>query len=150
MHPLLFVTQIISGILGSIGFAMLFNLKRDKFLYISIGSFVSIFIYLLLFNITQNTFFSNLIAAFTCTTLAEIFARWRKAPATLFIIAHMIPLVPGGSLYYTMRGFVQENAIAFKEHALNTLYASTGIALGIIVVTSIKYLLIKRQPCNYR
>ena len=145
MNTTIIVIQIISAIMGSIGFAMVFNLKRDKFPYIVIGSFISISLDIVILYLTKNTFVSCLVAAFVSMTLAEIYARWRKAPATLFIIIHIIPLVPGGSLYYAMRGVVNDNFLVFREHATDTVLAAVGIALGIISVTAIKHLLFKRE-----
>ena len=36
------------------------------------------------------------------SALAELLARLLKAPATIFLVIGIIPLVPGGGLYYTM------------------------------------------------
>ena len=133
--------QILAGILGSIGFALIFNLKRDKLPYIIIGSGLGWAIYLICYHYTQNVFLSNVTASVFCTASAEFLARWRKAPATLFLLIHIIPLVPGGSLYYTMRSFVLKDKQAFASHGMNTLYSAAGIAIGILIVTSCIYIL---------
>lgn len=41
-------------------------------------------------------------AAIAVTIYAEIFARIKKTPTSTFLIVPMIPLIPGGVLYYTM------------------------------------------------
>ena len=135
------IIQILAGILGSIGFALIFNLKRDKLPDIIIGSGLGWAIYLLCYHYTQNVFLSNVAASVFCTASAEFLARWRKAPSTLFLLIHIIPLVPGGSLYYTMRSFVLKDKLAFASHGMNTLYSSAGIAIGILIVTSCIYVL---------
>ncbi|MBQ1965266.1 MAG: threonine/serine exporter family protein, partial [Clostridia bacterium] len=40
--------------------------------------------------------------AFSMSVYAGIMARVLKTPATTFITTSLIPLIPGGSLYYTM------------------------------------------------
>lgn len=135
------IIQILSGILGSIGFALIFNLKKDKIPYIIVGAGMGWAIYLLCYHYTQNLFLSNVAASVFCTGSAEFLARWRKAPATLFLLIHIIPLVPGGSLYRTMRSFVIKDQQAFTQNGMNTLYVSAGIAVGILIVTSIIYIL---------
>ncbi len=135
------VIQTLSGIVGSIGFALIFGLKRDKIPYIIAGSGIGWAIYLLCFHYTENVFLSNMAASAFCSAFAEILARWRKAPSTLFLLIHIIPLVPGGSLYYTMRSFVISDKAAFTTHGMNTLYSSAGIAVGILIVTSCIYIL---------
>lgn len=136
-----YIIQILSGILGSIGFALVFNLKRDKLPYIIFGSGMGWAIYLIFYYFTENLFLSNIAASVFCTASAEILARWRKAPTTLFLLIHIIPLVPGGSLYRTMRSFVIKDQQAFTQNGMNTLYVSAGIAVGILIVTSVIHIL---------
>ena len=135
-----YIIQILSGVLGSIGFALVFNLKRDKIPYIILGSGIGWAIYLICYHYTQNLFLANTAASVFCTASAEFLARWRKAPSTLFLLIHIIPLVPGGSLYRTMRSFVIEDRQAFTQNGMNTLYVAAGIAVGILIVTSIIYI----------
>lgn len=136
-----YIIQILSGILGSIGFALVFNLKRDKIPFIIVGSGMGWAIYLICYYFTENLFLSNVAASIFCTASAEILARWRKAPTTLFLLIHIIPLVPGGSLYRTMRSFVIKDQQAFTQNGMNTLYVSAGIAVGILIVTSVIHIL---------
>lgn len=131
-----YIIQILSAIIGSVGFALIFNLKRAKIPFIIIGSGLGWAVYLLCYHFTQSTFLSNMLAAVFCTASAEFLARWRKAPATMFLIIHIIPLVPGGSLFYTMRSFVLHDSAAFTSYAMSTFYTAAGIAVGILVVTS--------------
>ena len=67
----------------------------------------------------------------------EIFARVEKTPTTTFLAPGVIPLVPGGGLYYSMNYAMKEEWPLFAETALNTLELAAFIAIGIIVVTSV-------------
>ncbi len=136
-----YITQILAAIIGSLGFSLVFNLKKDKMAYVLVGSGLGWAVYLLSYHFSQNLFLSNMIASIFCTASAEFLARWRKAPSTLFLLVHILPLVPGGSLYYTMRSFVLRDQAAFEMYGLNTLYTSAGIAVGILIVTSFIYIL---------
>ncbi len=135
-----YIIQILAAVVGSFGFALIFNLKRDKIPYALIGVALGWTVYLISNHFIPNAFVSNMIASVFCTAAAEVFARWRKAPSTLFLIVHILPLVPGGSLYYSMRSFVLKDQQAFTQHGLNTLYVSAGIAIGILIVTSVIYI----------
>lgn len=128
--------QTLFGVVGSLGFALIFGLKRDKMPFIIVGSGLGWIIYLLADHYTQNVFLANMIASIFCTTSAEFLARWRKAPATLFLTIHIIPMVPGGSLFYAMRSFVLNDPAAFRSYAMSTFYTAAGIAVGILTVTS--------------
>lgn len=135
------IIQVISASLGAVGFALLFNLRKDKVPYVMAGSAAGYCIYLLLMHYTASTLLSNMIAAMFCTALAEFYARWRKAPSTLFMMSHIMPLVPGGTLYYTMRSMVWQDQEAFTYYGAETALAATGIAVGILAVTSIRYII---------
>lgn len=128
--------QIFAAMLGSLGFSLLFNIKKDKLPFVLLGSGMGWSVYLLCYHFSSNLFLTNMLASVFCTASAEFLARWRKAPATLFLLVHILPLVPGGSLYYTMRSFVLQDQAAFTMYGLNTLYVSAGIAVGILIVTS--------------
>ena len=131
-----FLIHVLAGVVGSIGFALLFNLKKAQIPYIIAGSAIGTAIYLYIYQMTQSAFLSNMLASVFCTASAEILARIRKAPTTLFLIIHIIPLVPGGSLFYSMRSFVLHDNAAFFQYASSTFYTAAGIAIGILIVTS--------------
>ncbi len=147
-YILSYIIQIVSASLGAVGFALLFNLRKNKVPYVMVGAAAGYFIYLLLMHFTSNTFLSNMIAAMFCTVLAEFYARWRKAPSTLFMMSHIMPLVPGGTLYYTMRSMVLQDQEACAYYGTETALAATGIAVGILAVTSIRYIIMSYRIPN--
>lgn len=131
-----YFTQILAAVIGSLGFLLLFNLKKDKIPFALAGAGMGWVIYLICSYFHASDFIANMVASIFCAASAEVLARWRKAPSTLFLLIHILPLVPGGSLYYTMRSFILKDQQEFTMHGLNTLYVSAGIAIGILVVTS--------------
>ncbi|MFQ7058224.1 MAG: threonine/serine exporter family protein [Turicibacter sanguinis] len=108
------VILIISATIESLGFALLFRVRKDRLIYGTIGGMVTITIYLWLFSIHQDAFLSNLIAGIFATAYSEIFARVLKSPAIVFLVPSVIPLVPGGSLYYAMRAFILNDEPGFQ------------------------------------
>ena len=76
-------------------------------------------------------FFSSLIAAFVVCLWAELMARVRKAPATIFLIPGIIPLLPGGALYYAMSGMINKEQMLFVGKGMETIYIAVGIVGGI-------------------
>ena len=68
-------------------------------------------------------------------------ARVNKAPATIFLTAAAVPLIPGGSLYYTMLGIVEKDSAAFSENGIAALTIALAISLGFVIVAlSNKYI----------
>ncbi|MNO98746.1 hypothetical protein D3C76_905000 [compost metagenome] len=64
-----------------------------------------------------------------------------KTPVTTFVICALIPLVPGGGMYYTMYEVVQGNIDKALSLGLETLASAGALALGIIFVSTLTRLM---------
>lgn len=132
-----YIMQIVTATIGSLGFALIFNIKKERIIYIAIGCALTWSIYLLAFSYNNDVFFSNVISAAFTTFYSEILARIHKAPVTIFLLPSIIPLAPGGSLYYTMSGLVNNDSEMFNKYATLTTKTACGIAVGIIAASVI-------------
>ena len=133
--------QLMSAFLGSIGFAIILKIKGKQIVYAGIGGLVTWLIYLLTFEELHSDFTCNLIAAVFVAVYAEVMARINKAPATIFLTAAAVPLIPGGKLYYTMYGIVSENRQMFEENGTTAITIALAISLGFVAVAVVnKYL----------
>ena len=72
------IIQLIAGMLGSVGFAMMFGLKAKYILSAAIGGFLSWGLYLLGMHIFDNIFLACLMASAFCAFYSEITARIQK------------------------------------------------------------------------
>ena len=103
----------------------------------------------------QSDFIANLIAAVYVAIYAELMARVNKAPATIFLTAAAVPLIPGGRLYYTMFGLVSEDDAMFVENGTAAIIIALAISLGFVFVAVVnkyvnRFLYGKRQkPVSY-
>ena len=84
-------------------------------------------------------FLPSVAAAAFASLYSEAVARMKHAPATVFYIPALIPLVPGGSLYYTMSYAVRSDWDMVRLYAGNTMYCAVGIAVGLCVVLSVAF-----------
>ena len=64
-------------------------------------------------------------------------ARAVKAPVIMLLVPMLIPLIPGGDLYYMMSFLVRGQYEAFGQYAQRVLTEAGAIALGIICVASL-------------
>ena len=62
-----------------------------------------------------------------------------KTPTTTFLVPSLIPLIPGGALYYTMNYALNEQWPAFADKAVYTLGLAAALALGIIAGDDSQY-----------
>lgn len=144
------IVLIVSATIESLGFALLFRVRKDRLFYATMGGMATITIYLLLFSINQDSFLSNLMAGIFATAYSEILARVLKGPALVFLFPSVIPLVPGGSLYYAMRAFIMNNKIEFSNHLHTTVSTAIGIAIAVILVSIVThYLTLIRRKYKY-
>ncbi len=141
------ILQLISGMLGSLGFALLFGLKKRYLISAALGGLLSWGLYLLGLNFFDNIFLSCLLASAFCAFYSEIIARIQKAPTTLFFITSVVPLIPGSTLYYTCSNAVVRDWTNAKHFANLTLQYSLAIAAGSCIVWTITLIIenIKKQ-----
>ena len=131
------IITVIGAAIGSLGFALVFGVEKRLFHLALIGALLSSITYELIFFFFDNIFLSSILASGAATVFAYIVAHTCKTPATIMTIMGIIPLVPGGKLYYTMLGAVSSDMTAFSNNAKQALLIASGIALGIIMFTSL-------------
>lgn len=129
------VIQIITGLIGSLGFGILFNARGKQLLAVSFGGGLAWAVYLGLFALTSNEILSYFIVSIGVELYAEVMARVLKSPTTVYITLSLIPLVPGASLYYTMTSMFSGVLSNFIEKAIFTVMLASALALGVIVST---------------
>ena len=129
--------QIFMGFLGSLGFGVLFHLRGKKLTIAACGGIVSWSVFLALAGFIPGEPLRYFLASAAITVYAEVFARVLKTPTTTFLVVSLIPLIPGGALYYTMNYALNEQWDLFAEHAFYTIELALSLAVGIIVVTTL-------------
>lgn len=135
-----YIIRVAAAFVGCIGFSIFFNMKKERLLHATVLGTLSCIIYLYCEAVLpEQVFLSNMIPALICTFLSELSARWKKAPAIIFILPSIIILIPGGSFYYTMSHLVNGNQELFQEWGGRTLLSALGIAVGIIVSSFVFY-----------
>lgn len=124
------VIQLFAALLGSFGFAMLFNSKIKYALIGSLGGVCAWGIYLIADMFFNRVFFVCLCASFFAALFGEICAKLFKAPAPVFFITAVIPLIPGSMLYHTISSIVISDWSAASKFAFLTAEYAFAIAIG--------------------
>ena len=132
-----YALQIITAFLGSLGFSVLFNIRRTKLLIAGLGGMLSWSVYLLLGIYFASDPIRYFFAAIFVTVYAEIFARIKKTPTTSYLVPAFIPLIPGGALYNTMKFALHNDWQSFGDTAVYTIQLALALSAGIIVVASV-------------
>jgi uncharacterized membrane protein YjjB (DUF3815 family) len=128
--------QMIAAFFCSMGFSVLFNLHGKQLWYSAFGSMISWGLYRLL-----GTWTSDVVAYFfvgmAVMLYAEILARLIKNPTTSFLVPVIIPLIPGGALYYAMQAGLTGESTEFIEFGTHALALAAALAVGLFMSASI-------------
>ncbi len=119
-----------------IGYCVVCNSPRRTILPASFCGGAGWGVYLA-FAFTGNDLYQYFAAAVAITMLSEILARVQKCPVTLYLIPALLPLVPGGGIYYTMEHCLNGDNDLFLQTGLHTLAIAGCLALGVLLVTSL-------------
>ena len=131
------VLQIAASFIGTIGFGILFNIRGRRLRLAGLGGLLSWFLFLLLGFAIENEIVRYFIVSVAISAYAEVLARVVKTPTTTFCIVSLVPLVPGGSIYYTMSYAMTGQSELFIERGVTTLALTAALSLGIVLVTAV-------------
>ena len=137
------IIQILSGTVGSFGFSVLFNIRGKRLPVAVAGGFFSWIIYVLFDHLGLGEVMNYFLVATLMSAYAEVMARVVKCPTTTFIMSSLIPLIPGASLYYTMRYAFEGISQIFLNKAIYTLELAAALALGVIVASAVSKIIFK-------
>lgn len=133
------VIQLITALIGALGFSLLFNVRRELLPASAFGGMLDWGVYLIARWAFGGVFLPSVAAAAFASIYSEAMARVEKAPATVFYIPALIPLVPGGSLYYTMSYAVRSDWAKVSSYGSDTFYCALGIAVGMSLVLALDF-----------
>ena len=128
---------ILSGMIGTVGFSILFKSDKNRIFCNAIGGALTCLLYVICCYCFESIFLQNFFPALFVTAYAEVMARIVKAPATPILACSVIPLVPGGKLYYTTYYFVIGDNAKFDSTLSELLQIAAGLAVGIICISVI-------------
>ena len=131
------IIQLLAAFFGTLGFALIFQVRRKLLFWTALGGMLSWAVYLVLDYILHTIFLPYMCAAVAAAVYAQIMARIQKVPATIYLILALIPSIPGGALYYTMSNLVMKNWPQAVSDGKRTLQYALAIAIGISIVCAV-------------
>jgi uncharacterized membrane protein YjjB (DUF3815 family) len=131
------VVQTVGAFLAVISFSLILELPR-KYVVLagSIGA-AGWLAYLLVDaaagSVIAAAFLSTLLVALASHVSARIF----KAPVTVFLVAGILPSVPGASIYRSVSYVISSNPELSSYYLVQTLQISGAIAMAIFIMDSL-------------
>ncbi len=119
------------------GFCVMYHLQDFKIAFAACFGGGLAWVVYLLFAPTGSVMLQNFASAVAVAVFSEIMARVFKTPSTVFLIVGILPMVPGGGIYYTMKYCIEGNMPMFLERLVITLGVAGAIAVGVSLVSSV-------------
>lgn len=133
--------QLIMSMLAALSFAIIFNVHGKKLIIIFFGGALNWGAYLLTVYLTDSRIMGFFIATVATTLLAEVSARIIKTPVIVLLVPTLIPLLPGGDLFYTMQHLLFGRMENFAFYGQQVLTEAAAMAFGILLVTTVVQLI---------
>lgn len=144
------IIHLVTAGFGALGFSLIFNVRRELLPAAAFGGLLDWGVYMMAeWFFGNGVFLPSVVAAAFASIYAEAMARVEKSPATVFYIPALIPLIPGGSLYYTMSYAVLGQWDQVQSYGASTAYCALGIAVGMSLVLSVEFTFRKLTARNH-
>lgn len=132
----------VSAGLACLGFTYIFNVHGMGRLICSMGGSLGWLIY----QLGDKSILAAFLAAAAIAVYSEMMARLVRCPATGYLLVSLLPLVPGGGIYYAMSYCVQGERELFLQTLLNTFGMAATLAVGSMLASSLFRTLFPRFP----
>ncbi|MBR1798917.1 MAG: threonine/serine exporter family protein [Bacteroidales bacterium] len=138
--------QVTAAFLGTVGFSVLFGAPSKHYIACGLTGAIGWVVYLLStrclhLSLAESAFFS----AFIIAAVSALFAVWRRCPATIFLVCGIIPLVPGGGIFWASYYLVANQLRQAAVMGYMSLKITIAIALGIMAVGIIGSRIVQRN-----
>lgn len=124
--------SIFAGI-SAASFGIYFNSPKKSIIGNFLGGTIGVFMSYIILDIISSKFLALTLSAFIIGTWAELLAKIKKLPSTIFLVPCLIPLVPGMAMFKTMQGLASPGLSDALVNGIDAIVSSTALALGIIL-----------------
>lgn len=128
-----YVLPCLCAFADCIGFTLVFNIHGPGKLIAGCGGALGWLVYLL----AGKTILAGFFAAMAISLFSEVMARIRRCPVTGYQLVALLPLVPGGGIYYAMGYCLEGDTEQFLSALLGTLGMAAALAVGVILASSL-------------
>lgn len=130
--------QLPAAFIGTLGFSALFGAPRKYYLYCGLAGMMGWCAYLWVVTARpEQVVMAAFCGALTVATMSSILAILLKCPTTVFLICGIIPLVPGGGIFWTAYYLLDDQLRQAAITGFTALKVTIAIAAGIILINAI-------------
>ena len=128
------VIKVIGAFIAIYAFAVVLETPKKYLWCAGTVSAVGWFVYLLSQQVGTNDVFATFLSAAAISIVSNVYARVFRAPVTVFLVAGILPTVPGAGMYRIAASFIAGDSAMTAQNFITTLELAGVIALAIFLV----------------
>jgi uncharacterized membrane protein YjjB (DUF3815 family) len=125
-------SQLLFSFIASAAFGVIFNAPKKSLIHCGFVGMVGWISYILLADSGVDPVIASFVGSFAVALVGHIMAKRFKMPMIIFSVAGIIPLVPGGIAFNTMRNLAENDYLAALPLASKAFMISGAIAMGLV------------------
>jgi uncharacterized membrane protein YjjB (DUF3815 family) len=137
------LVQLVTSFIATSCFGILFNAPKQTLVKCGLIGMGGWGIYYILERFFDDAILATLAATIFIAVISHLLAKYDKMPVIIFSVAGIIPLVPGGLAYDSMRHFVENDYFSALALAAKVLMLSGSIAFGLVFSEVINMVILK-------
>lgn len=126
------LAQMITSFIATGAFGIIFNAPKNSLIKCGLIGMGGWMIYYIMVDYKSNAVLATVAAASFVGIISHVLAKVYKTPVIIFSVAGIIPLVPGGLAYDSMRNIVENDYNAGLSLAVQAFLLSGSIAFGLV------------------
>ncbi|WP_045524526.1 threonine/serine exporter family protein [Neobacillus niacini] len=126
------IGQLITSFIATAAFGVIFNAPKETLVKCGLVGMGGWIIYYIAEKYTGDSVLATLGATLFVGIVSQELAKFYKTPVIIFSVAGIIPLVPGGLAYDTMRNFVEDDYYRALALGAKVTMLSGSIAFGLV------------------
>lgn len=131
------IIKVAGAFLAILSFAIMLETPKKYIVYAGSVGAVGWFVFLFTGKLGANDVLATFLSALTIAFISHVFARVFKTPVTGFLIAGILPTVPGAGMYHIGYYLFQRDMDMTAYHITNTLQIAGVIAAAIFIVDAL-------------
>ena len=131
----LFLIQLITSVFVSVTFAIVFKINKRHLVNAGICGILTYAAYYGIELITSSIFWAAFVSSALAALFAETHARIEKAPTLVMLMPGIVPIVPGGYLYRSVRDLIRGSGATALDNLATAGIIALGMAAGVVALS---------------
>ncbi len=131
------IVQTLGAFLAVFSFGLILELPRKRLVLAGTIGAIGWMIYLLADRISGSPATAAFVSSLAVSLSSHGAARVKKAPVTVFLVAGILPSVPGASIYRSVSCVINNEPQLSIHYLVETLQIAGAIALAVFLMDSL-------------